>query len=307
MQIINKTGLIRIVLISAVLFSIFFLISTISPSLDLRSLLLGKSRYLAVFILLAVTLHFLLEPLRWYLYTHEAQSENAARNGSFAIVFAVLSTTALFSYTLPFKLGLPTRIYLLKEYLGLVSRRIVFFLTVDGLINIAAWGLFGAASFICLLPLAGVSKGYLYVIAAAVGLFLVMLFARRLLGKLLRPLRDPEFAISTRTVVMSVTIVIIDVFGFGVRHIAIFMLLGLPINYLDGFLIGILSVFAGIASTLPLGLGAYDAALIFLLTSHGVSLDMAGVAPILNRMLNLLSSMLFGGLGSVFLMRRSLL
>lgn len=304
MQIFSKTGLIRIVLITAVLFSIFFLIPAISPNLDLRALLQSKSRHFLLIVVPIVFFHFLLEPMRWYLYTRNTEPGKSADNPSFSAVFSVLSTTALFSYSLPFKLGLPTRIYLINEYLGLTAKRIIFFLTVDGVMNLAVWGLFGAVSFIYLLPIAEVLSNYAFAIAAALGVVLALFLGRKFIGKIISPLVDREFEISARTIALSGSLVTFDVVGFGLRHIAIFMFLGLPVNYLDAFLIGILSIFAGIASTLPMGLGAYDATLILLLTTRGVSLELASLAPVLNRTLNLLSSILFGGLGSVFLMRR---
>ena len=98
MQIFNRTALTRIVLITAVLFSVFFLISAISPDLDLRSLLTGKSWSLLALLLVAVVMHFLLEPLRWYAYVLQGDLPGAKYAARFEAVFAVLSATALLSY-----------------------------------------------------------------------------------------------------------------------------------------------------------------------------------------------------------------
>jgi len=305
MQIFNRTALTRIVLITAVLFSIFFLISAISPDLDARELLLGKSPALIALLVLAVVLHFLFEPLRWYAYVLQGDTRGETAGTGFVPVFAVLSATALLSYSLPFKLGLPTRIYLIREYLGLASQRIIFFLTVDGVISIATWAVFGAASFVYLLPRMVLPSAFVYVVAGMIVLLLLLFFARRLVRKLLQPLRSREFSISSRAFAFCTSVLVLDVVGYGLRHVAIFLFLGIPVGYIEGFLIGVLSVFAGIASTLPLGLGAYDGALVFLLAAQGISLELAGMAPIINRTLNVLSSVVFGALGSALLVRRS--
>ena len=305
MQIFNRTALTRIVLITAVLFSVFFLISAISPDLDLRSVLTGKSWSLVALLVLAVVMHFLLEPLRWYAYVLQGDSTRATDAARFEAVFAVLSATALLSYSLPFKLGLPTRIYLIREYLGLASQRIIFFLTVDGVISIATWAIFGGVSFVYLLPRMVLQSVVVYAVAGVIVLLLLLFFARRLVRKLLQPLRSRDFSISSRALAFCSSVVVLDVVGYGIRHLAIFLVLDIPVSYAEGFLIGVLSVFAGIASTLPLGLGAYDATLVFLLASQGVALELAGLTPIINRTLNLLSSIVFGALGSALLVRKS--
>lgn len=305
MQLLNRSGLIRIGLFTAVLVSLFFVISKIVPNVDLRPLLQGETRYLIIISLLIVFFHFFLEPLRWYLYTKETPTEASPIEIRFATVFSVLSATALFSYTMPFKLGLPTRIYLMKVYFGLGVKRIIYILAVDGFINLAIWGFFGAICFIYLLPISDIADHYVYVLAGVVIVAIVAYFGRNSLLNIARPLLDREYEVSKKTIGLSASLVTADVIGFGLRHFAIFLFLGLPMTFLDAFLIGILSVFAGIASTLPMGLGAYDATLIFLLTRHGIPLDVASLAPILNRILNLLSSMIFGGTSSIFLMRTS--
>jgi uncharacterized membrane protein YbhN (UPF0104 family) len=303
MQLLSKTGIIRIVLIFTVLFSIIFLIPAISPKIEIKPLLQSESRHFIIISALFVLFHFLLEPLRWYQYARDTSPEETPLNAGFPRVFSVLSTTALFSYTMPFKLGLPTRIYLMKLYLGMALNRILYFLAVDGVINLSIWGLFGAICFATLLPMSYVSDHFLIILAGACVIVLAAYLARNLLRKIVKPLLSDEYKVSVRTLVLSGSLVTFDVVGFGLRHIAIFLFLGFPVSYLDGFLIGILSVFAGIASTLPMGLGAYDATLIFLLARHGVPVELASLAPILNRTFNLLTSMVLGGVSSIFLMK----
>ncbi len=295
--------MIRAALIAAVLLSLFVLIPAISPSMNFRLLLTGEASHFIIIAIFFVFLHFLFEPLRWYLYIGRKSSESPQHNGNFAAVFAVLSTTALLSYTMPFKLGLPTRIYLVKEYLGLSVKRIVYVLAVDGSMNLTIWGLFGAGCAVYLLPSSYLSN-HLHLIAVGVSLLLLVAYlGRRPLYKIVKPLLERESRIPTKKIFLSATILVADVIGFGLRHLAIFIVLGFQINHFDAFLIGVLSVFAGIASTLPMGLGAYDATLIFLLTRFGVPLELATLSPIVNRTLNLLSSMLFGGASSLYLMR----
>ena len=305
MQLFNKTGLIRIGLITAVLLSLFFLIPSISQNIDLRPLIQSETRHFIFITVLIVFFHFFLEPLRWYLYTRDTSPDSSSIKLNFSTVFSVLSTTALFSYTMPFKLGLPTRIYLMKEYFGLRVKRIVYFLAVDGFTNIVIWGLCGAISLAYLLPNSYIVNHYILLLAGVIIVIIAAYLGRHLVRKYAKLLLSGEYKIRAKTVVLATSLVTFDVIGFGLRHIAIFIFLGLPTTYLDAFLIGVLSVFAGIASTLPMGLGAYDATLIFLLAQHGISLEQASLAPILNRTLNLLTSMLFGGVSSIFLIKGS--
>ena len=303
MKLFSKTGITRIVLIFTVLFSIIFLIPAISPKIDIRPLLESETRYFIVISALFVFFHFLLEPLRWFVYARNNPGEQSRLYAGFPRVFSVLSTTALFSYTMPFKLGLPTRVYLMKMYLGMELNRIIYFLAVDGVMNLSIWALIGAFSFARLLPMSYVLDHVPIVLTGVCVVILVAYLGRNLLRKIVKPLLSNEYKVAPRTIVLSASFITFDVVGFGLRHIAIFLFLGMPVSYLDGFLIGILSVFAGIASTLPMGLGAYDATLIFLLARHGIPVELASLAPILNRTLNLLSSMILGGVLSIFLMR----
>ncbi|NOX68342.1 MAG: flippase-like domain-containing protein [Gammaproteobacteria bacterium] len=303
MQLINKSGVIRIALIAAVLLSLFLIIPTISKNLDLRPLFQSDNSHFIVITALIVFFHFFLEPLRWYLYTRIRSPESSTNNVSFATVLSVLSTTALMSYTMPFKLGLPTRIYLIKVYFGMGVNRIIYYLGIDGFSNLIIWGVFGVVSAAYLLPLKQLSEHVLLVLAAGSIVVVFAYLGRNLIRKAIQPLLSGEYEITPKTIILSVTLIITDVIGFGLRHIAIFLFLDIPITLVDAFLIGILSVFAGIASTLPMGLGAYDATLIFLLTSRGIPIELASLAPILNRSLNLLSAMIFGGTSSVFLLK----
>ncbi len=305
MQLFNKAGVIRILLITTVLFSLFFIIPTISRDIDSRPLLQSDTSHFVIVTALIVFFHFFLEPLRWYLYTRVQSPELSTKNISFATVFSVLSTTALMSYTMPFKLGLPTRIYLMKVYFGMGVNRVIYYLAIDGFANLTIWGVVGVISFTYLLPIKQLSDHILYVFAGGCIIILVAYLGRNLVRKIIKPLLSNEYEIAPKTVMLSVSLVIFDVIGFGLRHMAIFIFLDIPVTLLDAFLIGILSIFAGIASTLPMGLGAYDATLIFLLTSRGIPLDLASIAPILNRSLNLLSAMILGGASSVFLMKSS--
>jgi len=99
---------------------------------------------------------------------------------------------------------------------------------------------------------------------------------------------------------------IVDIVLYGVRHMVLGDLLGIDINSGMLFTIGILAVFAGIMSTLPMGLGAYDASLAALLALYGVDVEVSLMLAFCNRLSMILTSIILGIPSSLALIRKGI-
>src|SRR5690606_15453819 len=71
-------------------------------------------------------------------------------------------------------------------------------------------------------------------------------------------------SIAPAVAVLVIATLAVDVLLYGVRHVVLAEVLAPEIDSGKLFIIGILATFAGIVSTLPIGLGAYDATLVAL-------------------------------------------
>jgi uncharacterized membrane protein YbhN (UPF0104 family) len=260
---------------------------------------------------LATLSHFLMEPWRWLVCYLPAQNETASR----ARLRDTFFSTALASYLLPFKLGIPLRLGLLHRQSGLAIHFLGVIIAIDGAVSALVWAVITAIAA-WLLALHWSPPWYLLVAGGVVVLLgLILLRARR--GKraiahiqeALLQLDRPLIRLFKATSILS-----LDVLSYAVRHAALLVLItGEPSRALLGALAGIVATFTGIISGLPLGLVGYDATLIALLSLSGIGTSQAVAVVLLNRLLNLGCAALLGlpaairlGLGSgiVSIMRK---
>jgi uncharacterized membrane protein YbhN (UPF0104 family) len=254
--------------------------------------LLKANTLLPLFLLYSC--HFLAEPARWVVYSRNAGPGRPQSRGTFFRIFACFNITALLSYSLPFKLGLPLRLFLLVHFLQIESAKVVKLMIMDGALSLLCWATI-AVVLLFLLPemsaffLAYASLPVLLAAAALAGLVCLWLLRTKSAG-LLALLRSISPAVAALVIVTLAA----DILLYGIRHMVLANMLGVDIAAEKIFVIGILAVFAGIISTLPMGLGAYDATLVALLALFGVGMETSLVLALCNRLGMIITSIILG-------------
>ena len=254
--------------------------------------------------MLVVVVHFLAEPLRWCLYLRKSSEEKRL-----SVYLNVFNFTALLSYAIPLKMGLPARLWLLNRYLSRDAAVLVSVLTIDGFVYYAVWLLaciwagyavwgtvldvfaFDTKSFLILLPLFSIAVVLLLV-------FLRKLRGLHILQRLKKSWKEIVSGLNAVAILGIVAVFLVDLSSQVFRHWMILYLLGY--NLEAEVILGItaVSIFAGMISFLPLGLGAYDAILVSLLVSGSVPLHDALLVPLINRGLSLSVALLLGVWGA---------
>ena len=100
--------------------------------------------------------HFFAEPIRWVAYTWQIQEQ-----GKFDRIFACFNITALLSYSLPLKLGLPLRLFLLRHFMKLKGKQIIQLMTLDGFFNLASWSIIALLLIISIPEINAYYSGFL--------------------------------------------------------------------------------------------------------------------------------------------------
>lgn len=239
-------------------------------------------------------LHFVMEPWRWRL----AYLPDSERGNSWKNVRDSLYCTAFATYLLPFKLGLPLRVALLRGSARLDLRYIGAVLALDALTSLAGWSLL-AAVCVWVAALRWQPPVYVWVAGAlgAAGLGAALIFRRSVRGRLAARWRDAMavFARPWLRIAKASIIIVLDILSYGVRHaLLVFLVTGNAADMLPGAAIGIVATFAGIVSGLPMGLLGYDATLVALLGVAGVPVEHALFVALINRGLNIGSAVLLG-------------
>lgn len=255
--------------------------------------------------LLVTVAHFIMEPLRWNRCYQPVDCSPAGHKG----VRDALFCTALATYILPFKLGIPLRIFLLRRHGELSLHFLGVVIALDGLVSLSAWAVV-AASCAWLAALHWSPPWYLWLVICASALACVAaVTVRRAIGlRLLQRLREALALLDSpwRRIGLSAVILLVDVLSYGLRHAMLLLLVTGDFRHIwIGGSIGIIATFAGIVSGLPMGLVGYDATLVALLTLVGVPPEQALLIALINRALNLASAAMLGipaamrlGLGS---------
>lgn len=254
---------------------------------------------------LVTVAHFIMEPFRWN-HCYRVVGHGAGRSRG---VRDALLCTAFATYVLPFKLGIPLRIFLLRRHGDMSGHFVGVVIALDGLTSLVTWAIL---SVLCgwAAALHWSPPWYLWaVIVAGMVVCIVAVMLRRSIGLcMLQRLRDALALLDQpwRRINRSVMVLTIDVLSYGLRHA---LLLLLVTGHVKGMLIagaiGIIATFAGIVSGLPMGLVGYDATLIALFTLVGIRPEQALLIAVINRALNLASAAVLGipaamrlGLGS---------
>lgn len=238
--------------------------------------------------------HFLMEPLRWNSCYQPVGSSARERRG----VRDALFCTALATYILPFKLGIPLRIFLLQRHGGLTFHFLGVVMALDGLISLGVWALV-TASCAWFAALHWSLPWYLWLALSMSTLICVIAAAawRKLGLRMFQRLRDAWALLDHLwwRIGRSMAVLATDVLSYGLRHALLLLLVtGDFKNLLIGGSVGIIATFAGIVSGLPMGLVSYDATLVALLSVVGVSPGHALLIAVINRALNVASAVVLG-------------
>lgn len=269
--------------------------------LDLPSLLLLFALYAC---------HFLAEPLRWLCYSrHELRVLEAfmparAPAPDFMRIFACFNTTALLSYSLPFKLGLPLRMFLLSHFLGIENMRIVKLMAVDGVLTLLCWAAIAASLFLLVPDISAFFSQYFTVPLFQAGMLLLVAACAWIAFRKREQLLALVRVVAPAVIVLVVLTLALDVLLYGVRHMVLADALAPDVSPGAVFIIGILATFAGIMSTLPMGLGAYDATLVALLALYGVEVEVSLLLAVSNR-LGMIGTSIILGVPSAFALVKS--
>lgn len=257
--------------------------------------------------LLAVVLHFLAEPLRWCFYVR--------RDGvpSYTLLLNIFSLTAFLSYMLPAKLGIPVRIMLLRSKAGLGVLKITGILVLDGLVFYALWGLLALAGLGVVSRELEVSRDFQVGAAVVLGALILVLAGIALLSRLrfgallprlrarfadrLSRLREVRSWLTARRMGAAVSVMGVDIASHVLRHVAMLAMLGHPLPLTTVAAIAIISIFAGLVSLMPMGLGGYDVTLVLLLTQADVPPEVGISVVVVNRLGAVAVSALLGVAG----------
>jgi len=262
--------------------------------------------YLPLF-LVCVFLHFLAEPMRWACYS------GGSLRTAFRLYFQIFSICAFLSLTLPMKLGVPARVALLRLKAGLDFSNIFTLLTVDTLVYYGGWAL---SATVAIAAFSYQGRWEWMGLPLVVLLCLAMvatIWKRRAKGGRLKNkgvsnitptskwaqcwtiLREIGARLTGRTLLAVLIIVIIDVATQVARHGALLAMFNSSLSWPQLCGIVAISIFAGLASLMPLGLGGYDITLVYLLTQAGVPAEMGTSIVIINRLGSFAMSAVLGG------------
>jgi len=279
----------------------------LADNLDMVQISWAGGFLLVVAVLLMVLLHFIAEPMRWWVYISAGKNDL-----SLTRYISVFNLSALLSYTMPFKMGLPARIWLVSKFLHVDTKLIIALITADGLLYYSMWGLAGVVSgygyLDSVLPNA---RGDLYLWLSLGAALICIIIAWRLgirnpHGRLKIQIRRVREFIPWRRVVVIMLIIAVDFVSQLARHWLIAKGLSLELGFIDMSRITSIAIFAGMLSFLPLGLGAYDATMVALLVANGIPLKQAIVIPLANRIFSYMVAVIAGGVGAYHLKVRRL-
>lgn len=251
-----------------------------------------------------VAAHFVAEPLRWHLYVRGEGPSGWLR------LFQIFSLTAFITFTMPLKVGLPTRVLLLRIRAGLGLARITSLMVMDGLVYYGLWAgaaLLGFAAFAGALELSprvrallGLAVGLLAVAGAGWLWWLRRAdgagatgFAGRVQEKL-AAFRAAALETGRGAIAAAALVGAADIASHVLRHGALLATFGYGLGWPELYVVTTVSVFAGLASLMPMGLGGYDVVLVLLLGQLGVPAEAAIGVAVLNRTATVVTGCVLG-------------
>lgn len=241
-----------------------------------------------------VAFHFLAEPARWRLYLCESAAAGFLR------LVHIFSLTAFIGYTMPLKMGLPVRIWLLRTRAGMPLTQVTSVLLLDGLLFYAAWGVSAGATLLLFASHLQLGAGMLRaVVGAAAGLLagvaLWLAWSRRARsaprdGRIGRWIARLDFfhqaarETPPAALLAAVVMVGLDIASHVLRHWLLLAMCAVSLEPGAVALVACVSIFVGLVSLMPMGLGGYDVTLVLLLSQLGVPAEVGVMVALLNRL-----------------------
>lgn len=247
--------------------------------------------------LVCVAVHFLIEPIRWAIYLRKSDKQ------SLLSLLYIFSSTAFFTYILPAKMGLPFRFWLISKFQQVKKTTTGIFMAVDSALTIGMWtsvSLFLGGEFALRIVSKNINKlqAYMTIQVAILGCVIgtaLCLIAWKLRHKLQKYFLTARDELRSWQLFFFILLFTVDIGSYVVRHFFIIMMLPMdPLSWWTITTISIVSIFAGFVSTMPMGLVGYDATVIFLLNQQGVSFEIAVLVPVINRIANIIVSIVMG-------------
>ncbi len=255
-----------------------------------------------------VLIHYFAEPARWRIYLGKKLPK-----GNYLCLFHIFSVTAMVGYMLPAKLGLPLRIVLLRRQFDLALANTVALLAFDGTVYYAGWA---AAALLGIPWLVGLgwteqkailSAGILLLFSIVIGVAIyrypqivpigLRLRMRALMERFRIGLDTISHATSWTAILASLAITGADIMSHVVRHGVLLAMFGHALAWPALFATSTASIFFGLISLMPMGLGGYDLAIVLLLTQQGIPATDAVAIALANRLANVAVGIFLGIVG----------
>ena len=249
-----------------------------------------------------VVAHFISEPLRWQIYLRGSTPGGVMR------LVHIFSLTAFIGYTMPLKMGLPVRVLLLRSRAEISLGRISSLLILDGLLYYVMWALAACGTLLAFAGRLELSAEMTLGLAAAalalVGLlggWLAWLRPRERaageersgtsvldgLRQRVARLRVAARETDASAVRAAAVIAALDIVSHVLRHGALLAVCGVSLEPGALALVACVSVFVGLVSLMPMGLGGYDVTLVLLLSQLGVMTEVAILVAVMNRVVTI--------------------
>ncbi len=285
---------------SVVLGLAFFLMIVFRQDFVLAASLLRQELTpgLAAAIIFLTLCHFGNEPLRWWSIVRAQRPDLTPGR-----LYHAITATSLITYGFPMHLGMPLRLVMARKLLGMDYAAGGALLLIDSFFLYGAWILAGASGVAVMLPEWGLGTPAGVAGIMITGAAALTLFARHdwrhwqrhpLLSAAIGRFSLGLQMLSAKAALGNTLLLAIDILIYGLRHTLILAALGVDCSLLQVTLVVAMSVFAGFASLMPLGLGGYDFSVIFLLTMIGVPREAALAVPVINRILMISSIAVLG-------------
>ena len=238
--------------------------------------------------------HFLMEPMRW----RAAYLPASGKEVNPKPVRDVLYCTSLATYLLPFKLGIPMRMSMLRHMADLDLSFVTAILAFDAVVSLCVWTAAAMlAAWFTALHWQFDRVVWLGAGGIVIAIALMMVTRKWLATEILRRWHAVTGLIRNlrRSVGVSGLILAGDVGSYWLRHaLLIFLTTGSVRMMAVGGAAGVMATFAGIVSGMPMGLVGYDATLIALLGAAGVRMDQALAVAVINRGLTFAAAVAVG-------------
>lgn len=235
------------------------------------------------------------------------------QDGGYWRLLGIVTTTSASNAAIPLPAGIPLRVWLQKRWLGIPYQDSTLAAVLESLIGYGVLGLTAALSMAVWTPDLLHKAAHLHawvLLCGVLALFVVMAPCLRLLISRYAPTtiaamrlrRASEFGWKSLSVVAAITAI-----GIALAYVRLALLgWALSVSALDWGLIFtglVVSRLAGVASMIPMGLGARDVSLGYFLVLAGATASSASAWAILDRIVMTLPYLVIG-LASVSMLRR---